>query len=370
MTEENKPQGTAVAAPRKLDLSAIQATPVSGGAMFLPSSFQECLNFATVMAKSDFAIPPRFRGNVGACMAVTVQASRWQADPFGVIQKAYVTKSKGGDERLCYEAQLVAAIVNTRAPIHGRLSLTYSGEGHTRAVKVEGTFRDTGEVREVQTPKVGNIKIKNSPLWESDPDQQLAYYGMRAWGRRWVPEILLGIYTPEEMQAAEVIEAPRPVRQPEAARTPPADEGIVRQVEEETPIQAAETLEELIPPPPVEPEIIETPISVDDAQRVDETRVEPGPQHEVRADVQPEPVEDGPSEALERWVGYLGRAVEGLQEAELRTEDDFDDYGNRTKASLMAAEGLSDDEREDLRARFVSALLNVKRDRGFGRRRR
>lgn len=378
MADPTPAPGTSVAAPtRKLDLAAIQGDKLGGGAMFLPSTMQECVDFASIMSRSDFAIPPKFRNNPGACLAITIQASRWAADPFGVIQKAYVVKAADGSERIAYEAQLVAAVVNTRAPLCGRLELIYSGEGATRRVKVVGTFRDTGEIREVVTPTVAKCK-KKSPLWDSDPDQQLAYYGIRAWGRRWVPEVLLGIYSVEELQEEPVVTAPRPVRQADQVEhRPPADEGIVRAAEPEPPIQAGESVDELIPRREAEPEPAqpEPPISQEEAARVDEMRVEPGDAHATAAaqeeiETSDMPSEDaGESEAFASWSGYLLRSVDGLQAPELRTEADFDDYAKRTKETLATADGLTDDERDDLRARFVSALLTVKRDRGFGRRR-
>lgn len=372
------PTGTAVAAPaRKLDLAAIESTPRGGGAMFLPSTMQECLDFATVMSKSDFAIPPKFRGNPGACLAVTIQASRWQADPFGVIQKAYVTKSKDGSERIAYEAQLVAAVVNTRANLHGRLQLIYSGEGQSRRVKVIGTFADTGEVREVETPPISKIHPKNSPLWVSDPDQQLAYYGMRAWGRRWVPEVLLGIYTPEELEAEVYSDAPRPQRPAAPAPAAPIieGEGVVRATEPEPVVEA---VEEIVVEPEPEPQAA---ITGDDAARLDEMRVpandgenraeEAAAQHGIGGEGLEAPAAEDEgdfrtSADWPRWEEYLGRAKEGLLSSDLQTEKDFDDYAAATKQAIATAE-LTDDEKDDLRARFVSSFLERKREMKFGR---
>lgn len=352
--------GTAVAAPvRKLDLTAIKGAEHGGGMTFLPRTMQECLDFATVMSKSDFAIPPKFRGNPGACLAVTIQAARWEADPFGVIQKAYVTKSKDQSERLAYEAQLVAAIVNTRAPIIGRLQLIYSGDGNTRRVKVIGVFRDTGEPREIETPPVGKITVKNSPLWTSDPDQQLAYYGMRAWGRRWVPEVLLGIYTPEELMEQPLVDAPRPSREPVQVIEAQATEGIVKAPEPEPVVIADDEVEEVIDQG--------QPITQTEAARVDEME---GRREDVAEETAAVDDDAEHRTAVESWEGYLQRAVDGLQAPELLKEADFDDYGRRTKEAIASADGLTEDEKDDMRARFVSALLNVKRDRGFGRTRR
>ncbi|WP_208734721.1 recombinase RecT, partial [Corallococcus praedator] len=57
---------------------------------------------------------------------------------------------------------------------------------------------------------ISQITIKNSPLWKTDPDQQLAYYSGRSWVRRYKPEMLLGIYDVDEMEGVRV--------GPEAAR--------------------------------------------------------------------------------------------------------------------------------------------------------
>ena len=38
------------------------------------------------------------------------------------------------------------------------------------------------------------------------PDQQLAYHGSRVWARRHAPELMLGVYSPEEF------DEPQPLR--------------------------------------------------------------------------------------------------------------------------------------------------------------
>lgn len=75
--------------------------------------------------------------------------------------------------------------------------------------------------------------------------------------------------------------------------------------------------------------------------------------------------DESPTKALEE---YLARAVEGLRSSDLKAEADFDDYSNRTKAAIAEFPGVTEDERDDVRARFVSAFLNRKRELGFGRR--
>ncbi|MGM3310083.1 recombinase RecT, partial [Enterobacter hormaechei subsp. steigerwaltii] len=40
----------------------------------------------------------------------------------------------------------------------------------------------------------------NSPLWVSKPDQQIAYLGVKYWARLYCPHVILGVYTPDEIE--------------------------------------------------------------------------------------------------------------------------------------------------------------------------
>lgn len=159
-----------------------------------PRSMSDVMEFAKLMAISGICIRPIFRGNPGACLAVTLQAMKWGADPFAVANKAFVV-----NDQLSYESQLVHAIVNSSARLAKRLDAVFEGEGQGRQCRVHGYIKGDDEAREYLSPKLGEIPTKNSPLWKADPDQQLFYYSTRAWARRWLPEVLLGIYTPEEL---------------------------------------------------------------------------------------------------------------------------------------------------------------------------
>lgn len=173
--------------------ASVPMDQTGAGGMLAPKSLGEVVAFAQVMARADLALPKHLRGNDGACMAVAMQAMRWEMDPFAVANKSYSV-----NDRLAFEAQLVAAVVHTRAPIRGRPNYVYSGEGPTRRCQVVCTMAD-GEDREYTSPTFGQITTKNSPLWKSDPDQQLGYFAIRAWARRHAPEVILGVYTPDEV---------------------------------------------------------------------------------------------------------------------------------------------------------------------------
>lgn len=154
----------------------------------------DVLEIARLMSKSESAVPKHLRGNPGACLGVVIQAGDWGISPYAAANKSYVV-----NDRLAYEAQLINAVILRRAPIKGRFKFAYAGEGEKRRCKVSVICSD-GEEVSYESPEVGKIPVKNSPLWKGDPDQQLAYYSSRAMCRRHFPDVILGVYTPDEME--------------------------------------------------------------------------------------------------------------------------------------------------------------------------
>jgi len=165
----------------------------AGGAMQF-CNMTDIMEFAKLMSVSQVAVPKHLRENPGACLAIVIQASEWQMSPYAVANKSYSV-----NDRLSYEAQLINAVILRRAPIKGRFKVEYSGDGDKRKCKVSATTTD-GDLVEYESPMIGAITPKNSPLWKADPDQQLFYFSSRSMCRRHFPDVLLGVYTMDELQ--------------------------------------------------------------------------------------------------------------------------------------------------------------------------
>jgi hypothetical protein len=163
----------------------------------MPQSISEVIAFADRMAGSRF-VPPHLRGKPEDCFAVAMQAFRWQMDPFSVASKSYFV-----NDRMAYEAQLINSVVYAHAPLVGRLDIKWEGAWPARICIV------TGMIIGDKNPKVRRvdartITTRNSPLWKSDPDQQLAYFSTRAWARLFTPDVLMGVYAPEEFRGETI----------------------------------------------------------------------------------------------------------------------------------------------------------------------
>lgn len=195
----------------KTDLTIAGATAVSsevGGLSF--KDMGQVMEFAKLMAVAGQAVPKHLRAAPGACLAVSLQALNWRMDPFAVANKSYAV-----NDRIAYEAQLIHAVIEQRAPIKGRIKGAPEGEGQKRKWRL-WCETDDGDRIDYEGPEIGNIKTKNSPLWTADPDQQLWYYSVRAMCRRHFPDVILGVYEKEELASDTMRDVT-----PEAQRTKP-----------------------------------------------------------------------------------------------------------------------------------------------------
>lgn len=180
----------------KLDRVAVGSTAISeaiGGVTF--QNMSEVIEFAKLMSLSGNAVPKHLQGNPGMCLAVCVQALEWRFSPFAVANKSYEVQ-----QRLSFESQLIHAVIEQRAPITGRLRHKFEGEGDERRCIISATLRETGEALEYISPPFGKITPKNSPLWKSKPDLQLYYNTSRDFCRVYFPDVLLGVYTEDELR--------------------------------------------------------------------------------------------------------------------------------------------------------------------------
>ena len=179
-------------------LTAIPAADLAAAPQrtsFLPTSMGEAMQLATIMSRSSF-VPAHCRGNEGNCIAIVMQAARWGMDPFAVANKAYFVKDGAPP---AFEAQLINAVVNSSGALSGRLRIHTEGEGEKLRCTVSGFLRADPNDEKVKTQSIARITTRNSPLWKNDPEQQLAYYTTRAWARLHCPEVLLGVFTPDEV---------------------------------------------------------------------------------------------------------------------------------------------------------------------------
>lgn len=192
---QQQAKSTELSILEKLDRSIANGVSVSasqGGLTF--HNVGEALEFAKLMSVSQQAVPKHCRHAPGVCLGLLIQAMEWRMSPYAVASKSYVV-----NDVISYESQLIHAVIEQRAPIKSRLRHSYSGEGGKRRCKVWATPKGEDEALEYISPEFDKIQPKNSPLWKTKPDLQLFYNASRDWARAYFPDVIMGVYSTEEL---------------------------------------------------------------------------------------------------------------------------------------------------------------------------
>lgn len=183
---------------------------------------------ASMMASGKTTVPQHLRGNQADCFAICLQAIQWGMNPFPVAQKTHLVNGTLG-----YEAQLVNAVVVNSGAIKGRFDYEFFGPwerviGKFKVIRKEKegkpveyrvpdwTFADetgcgvkviahlaSGQTRDV-TLLLQQARTRNSTLWADDPKQQLAYLGVKRWARLYTPDVILGVYSVDELEEIDI----------------------------------------------------------------------------------------------------------------------------------------------------------------------
>ena len=157
-----------------------------------PQSLDQAIQFSNQMAACGL-LPAHLKDSPGNCLRLVMQASEWGMNPFGVADATSVIHGK-----LMYEGKLTAAVINAKGGLSKRLNYIFDGEGSNRTLKVTGTIRGEDEAREVDLTYSQACKINQNGQMQKNPDQQMCYIGARIWGRRHMPELMLGVYGDDE----------------------------------------------------------------------------------------------------------------------------------------------------------------------------
>jgi hypothetical protein len=154
------------------------------------------LSLARLMATSKVTVPKHLQGSEGDCMAIAIQAANWGMNPFAVAQKTHLVNGVLG-----YEAQLVNAVISASGAIVGGFEYEYKDEGGLQC-RVGAVVRGKSEITWGEWLAEKSVTTKNSPLWKTNPRQQLGYLQVKNWARLYAPGAILGVYTTDELQPA------------------------------------------------------------------------------------------------------------------------------------------------------------------------
>lgn len=205
------------------ELAVHETQAVSNQNLFFnQDNFNAMFQAANLMSTATCTVPQHLQDKPGDCMAIIMQSLQWGMNPYAVAQKTHIVQGTLG-----YEAQLVNAIITAKSPTIDRLHYDWFGPWENVVGKFQTkTSQKTGKsyqapawtfneekgcgvrvwatLKGEQQPRVlelllSQATVRNSTLWASDPKQQLAYLATKRWSRLYTPDVIMGVYTPDEL---------------------------------------------------------------------------------------------------------------------------------------------------------------------------
>lgn len=178
------------------EMQVIESNTIGSTAMmFGAGNFERAMQVANAMAEAKVSVPNHLRGSPGDCLAIVMQSSQWGMNPFAVAQKTHLVNGTLG-----YEAQLVNAVIQNSGAIKGRFHYEYQGENADVACRVGAVIAGENDITWGEWLWAKHVTTKNSPLWKTNPKQQLGYLQVKNWARQYCPGAILGVYTPDELE--------------------------------------------------------------------------------------------------------------------------------------------------------------------------
>jgi hypothetical protein len=183
-----QPQPVAVSDMREMSLNYLVQ----------PQVYDVMWRLAQAMAGAG-SMPKHLKNNPGDCFRIIEFANRIGQSPFALADSSFEIGGKIG-----YDGKAIAAMVNACPKLEGSLRYEYEGEGKSLAITVIGRLRGEHQDRRVRvTFEQGLADSRGArERWSKDGDQMLVYYGARRWARRHTPEVILGMYSYDELRAA------------------------------------------------------------------------------------------------------------------------------------------------------------------------
>lgn len=176
---------------------------VSGGGMMNVFSNSESFNLALRMANGlaeSTIIPKQFQRNVGNCMIAVEMAARLNMSPMMVMQNLYIVNGNPA-----WSSQWIIAMINKSGRYTTELQFEFGHDDADGGLSCLAWAPDKNG-RRVEGPKI-TMKMaqaegwlgKTGSKWKTMPEVMIRYRAASFFGRANCPDLLMGIYSQEEV---------------------------------------------------------------------------------------------------------------------------------------------------------------------------
>jgi hypothetical protein len=168
-------------------------TTGESGQVFAPAQFEHAQRIAKLLSSSDL-VPNQYKGNIANTMVALEMAHRMNASPLMVMQNLHIIHG-----RPSWGSSFIIASLNSC----GRFG-TLRFESTPTSCKVVTMDKQSGAILEGPTVTMEMAKLegwldKPGSKWKTMPELMLKYRAAAFFGRLYAPEIMMGLYSADEV---------------------------------------------------------------------------------------------------------------------------------------------------------------------------
>jgi len=155
---------------------------------------------AKALMTSDL-LPAQFKNSIGNCLIALEFAKRLDMPPLAIMQSMYVVHGKPGFDAKFFIAQIIRR--------YGAVNYAMTGSGDDAASSVWVTCPVSGEridgpVVSIKMAKAEGWFNKSGSKWQTMPDLMLRYRAATFFARLYLPDLMLGLQTVDEIRDIEI----------------------------------------------------------------------------------------------------------------------------------------------------------------------
>lgn len=168
-------------------------TTGESGQVFAPAQFEHAQRIAKLLSSSDL-VPNQYKGNIANTMVALEMAHRMNASPLMVMQNLHIIHG-----RPSWGSSFIIASLNSC----GRFG-TLRFESTPTSCKAVTMDKQSGAILDGPTVTMEMAKLegwldKPGSKWKTMPELMLKYRAAAFFGRLYAPEIMMGLYSADEV---------------------------------------------------------------------------------------------------------------------------------------------------------------------------
>ena len=168
-------------------------TTGESGQVFAPAQFEHAQRIAKLLSSSDL-VPNQYKGNIANTMVALEMAHRMNASPLMVMQNLHIIHG-----RPSWGSSFIIASLNSC----GRFG-TLRFESTPTSCKAVTMDKQSNAILEGPTVTMEMAKLegwldKPGSKWKTMPELMLKYRAAAFFGRLYAPEIMMGLYSADEV---------------------------------------------------------------------------------------------------------------------------------------------------------------------------